>query len=145
MDVKIQFSSEGIGSALAAALAYAGVRIITRVMTTLLPTSATLALLAALVWFAAALFLFVIVTWQRDDNWLAAGILIGSTLLCGGLVADVIASLVDIGSVGRALLATADASIGLLLRTIVIVPLSGGFVAGARWLTAEIRRNGAWT
>ena len=145
MEIRIQFSPEGVASAVFPALAYAGMRTLTRVLTAIVPTSALLALLASLLWLGAALYLFVVVTWNRDDNWLAAGIIIGSSLLCGGLAADFIVQMIATGSLGQAALAAADASIGLLVRTIILVPVSGGFVAGARWIAAEIRRSGAWT
>ena len=144
MDIQfqVQFSDEGLGSALVAAVAYTVIRILAKLLTAFMPTSVVLALLGALMWLGAALYLFVVVTWQRDDNWLAAGLLVGVSLLIGALIADFVASVVDTSSVSGAALATSSAVVGLLLRTAVIVPLSGGLTAGARWLTDELRRNG---
>ena len=145
MDIKlqVQFSDEGLGSALLAAVAYTVIRILAKLITALAPTSAMLALLGALMWLAAAFYLFVVVTWQRDDNWLAAGLLMGLSLLIGALIADFIAGVVDMSSVSAAALATTNALIGLVLRALILVPLSGGLTAGARWLTSELRRNPA--
>ncbi|HEY7234118.1 MAG TPA: hypothetical protein VH539_08200 [Gemmatimonadaceae bacterium] len=139
MEIQVQFARLGAKSALGPALAYTGVRAFSRLLTALVPTSGLLALLGALLWFASVLYLFVFITWQRDDNWLAAGIIIGSTLFGGGLFADLIVRLYDTGSPTQAVLSTATNSLGLVLRTIALVPLSGGCVAGARWLTTEIR------
>lgn len=140
--MQFKFSDEGLGSALVAAGAYTVIRVFSKILTALAPTSAILGLLGALMWLGAALYLFVVITWQRDDNWLAAGILMGVSLLVGALVADFISGVVDTSSVTGAVLATTSASVGLVLRTLIIVPLSGGLTAGARWLTSELERNG---
>jgi hypothetical protein len=145
MQLQLQFSDEGVGTAFLAAVAYTVIRILAKLVTALAPTSAMLALLGALMWLGAAFYLFVVITWQRDDNWLAAGLLMGVSLLIGALIADFVAGIVGTSSIDGAALATASAALGLVLRTIVIVPLSGGLTFGARWLTAELRRNGAIT
>lgn len=147
MDIQfqLQFSDEGLGSALVAAVAYTVIRILAKLLTALAPTSAILALFGALMWLGAALYLFVVLTWQRDDSWLAAGMLMGVSLLLGAVIADFVTSVVDTSSVNAAALATGSAAVGLVLRTLVIVPLSGGLTAGARWLTGELRRNGVTT
>jgi len=138
MDIEIEFSSAGIASALVTAVGYAGVRTLAKLITAIVPQSAVLALLAALMWLAAALYVFFVMTWQRDDSWLAAGLVIGLTLLCGGVIADLIAELVTTASLTQALMGTASAALGLLVRTLLLVPLSGGCVFGARWLTREL-------
>jgi len=139
MEIQLQFARLGAKSAIGPALAYAGVRAFSRLLTAFVPTSSLFALLGALLWFASVLYLFVFITWQRDDNWVAAGIIIAGTLFAGGLFADLLVRLYDTGSPITAAVSTATNSLGLVLRTIVLVPLSGGCVAGARWLTTEIR------
>ena len=141
MDFQIKFAREGAASAMRPALAYVALRVFAKLLTALVPTSAVLALLGALIWLAAAIFLFFAVTWHRDDNWLGAGLIFGVSLLCGGLLADFCSRFVETWSLGEASMALMSALIGLLIRTIVLVPLSGGFVFGARWLTTEIRRS----
>jgi len=138
MEIQVQFARLGAKSALGPALAYAAVRAFSRLLTAFVPTSGSLALLGALLWFASALYLFYFITWQRDDNWIAAGIIIGSTLFLGGLFADLLVRLYDMGSPVQAVLSTVTNSLGLVIRTIVLIPASGGCVAGARWLTTEI-------
>ena len=145
MDVRIEFARADAESALLPALGYVAVRAVARLLTALLPMSTFVALLAALLWFAAALYLFVVVTWQRDDTWVAAGIIIGATVLCGGVVADCVSRLIGPDPLGKALLASAGAALWLVLRAVVVAPLAGGFVAGARWITGEVRRSGVWT
>jgi|SRR5690349_4893619 hypothetical protein len=142
MDIsfQIQFSEEGVGTALLSAVAYTVIRILAKLVAALAPTSAILALLGAFMWLGAALYLFIVITWQRDDSWLAAGLLMGVSLLVGAVVADFVSGIVDTSSISAAAFATANAALGLLLRTILIVPLSGGLTAGARWLTSELRR-----
>ena len=143
LQIQFQFSDAGLGSAFAAGLTYTAVRTLARVVTAVVPTSALLALLGALIWLAAALWLFFVVTWQRDDSWLAAGAIMGASLLCGGLAADFLSSGFDTGSISQAVLSTGAASLGLLFRAALLVPLAGGFVFGARWLTTELRGDGA--
>jgi hypothetical protein len=143
-ELRVQFDGAG-ASALRAALAYAGVRTVARLLTALAPMSALTALLTTLLWLAAALYVVGMVTWQREDNWLGAGIIIGLTLLCGGLVAELIGRIVQTGTLEDAILAVAGSMVTLLVRTLLLIPLSGGFVAGVRWLTHELRRSDVWT
>jgi len=147
MDVNIEldFSPAGLRSAIGAAVTYGAVRTFARLLTAVLPTSAIVALLSALLWLAAAVWLFIVVTWQRDDNWLAAGLIIGVSLFMGGLVAGFLSSLIDTTSLSSAVVATTMAFLGLLIKSIILVPLSGGCVFGARWLTGELRGDGAFT
>lgn len=94
------------------------------------PGSALLALLAILIWFPTALVSFVLVTWFRDDEWLKAGLIVGLTPVVARVIADVITR--------DDLFTTADPWIGLLLRAVIAVPVCGGVVLGARWLTTRI-------
>lgn len=144
-EIRVQFAGAGAASAVVPALAYAAVRTLAKLLTALAPMSGLVALAMTLVWLASALYVFAVITWQRDDNWLAAGIIIALTLFCGGLIADLVARVAQTEQMGSALLATLEMSIGLLVRSIILAPLSGGFVFGARWLTSEARRSGALT
>ena len=137
MDIEIEFSHAGFSSAFTTALGYAGVRTLAKLIPALVPMSALVSFLGALIWLAAALYLFFVVTWQRDDSWLAAGLIIGLTLLVGGVAADLVTQVLT-APLTQALSGTANASFGLMLRTIVLIPLSGGCVWGARWLTTEL-------
>jgi len=137
MDIEIEFSHAGFSSAFTTAIGYAGVRTLAKLIPALVPMSALVSFLGALIWLAAALYLFFVVTWQRDDSWLAAGLIIGLTLLVGGVAADLVTQVLT-APLTQALSGTANASFGLLLRTIVLIPLSGGCVWGARWLTTEL-------
>lgn len=130
-------------SPLVPALTYGGVVTVVNVLLTLAPHSVVLALLGLLVWLAAGLFLFVVVTWFRDDDWLAAGFLLGLSIVLSALVADTIARVVEIGSLGEAVFTAAGASMALLVRAIIAVPLFGGIVAVARWATRVIRKRSA--
>ena len=118
-------------------LSYGGLLTLANLVSTLAPKSALLALLAVLVWFAAALSVFVVVTWFRQDNWLKAGFIMGLTPVVARSIADAIAHPDVFASLGT--------STGLLLRAIIAVPVCGGVVFGARWLTALIQGADAST
>ena len=119
------------------AIPYAGVLTLANLVPTVAPSSAFLSLLAVLAWFAAALFVFIVVTWLRKDHWLVAGLIIGLTPVVARTVSDVIA---NTGS-----FANLDTSLGLLVRAIIAVPVCGGVVYGARWLTELILGSDAPT
>ena len=144
-DIRIEFASDDSASVFTPAVAYAGVRVGAKLLTVLVPMSSFTAFLTTLAWLAAAIYLFIVVTWQRDDNWLGAGILIGATFLGGGLVAELFGRLIGPGSLGDAALALTSNAFQMVVRALLLVPLSGGFVAGARWLTGEARRSDAFT
>lgn len=137
----------GATSPMVPALSYVAVVTVVDLVTGLAPKSGFLAFLGILVWLAAALFLFGVVTWLRDDDWLAAGFLIGLTVMLGGLFATVVARIVTTGSIGEAVFIAAGAPLNLLLRAIVAVPLCGAVVKLARmateWLMGELSGPGA--
>ena len=144
IELRVVIDDEG-PSALVPAVAYAAVRTLAKLLTQLAPMSAFTALLTTLFWLAAAIYVFGVVTWQRDDNWLGAGIIIGATLFCGGAIAELVGHVVQPGSLGETVVATGTSLVGLLVRSLILVPLSGVFVFGARWLTHEIRRSDVWS
>jgi hypothetical protein len=133
----------GSASPLVPALTYGGVLSVANLLLGLAPNNVVVALLSLLAWVAAGLFLFVVVTWYRDDDWLAAGFLLGLSVVLGALVADVIARVVATGSVGEAVFVGASASMALLVRAVIFVPVCGGVVTVARWATRVIRKRGA--
>lgn len=133
----------GSASPLVPALTYGGVLTVANLLLGLAPNNVVVVLLSLLAWVAAALFLFVVVTWYRDDDWLAAGFLLGLSVVLGGLVAEVIARVVATGSLGEAVFVAASASMALLVRAVIFVPLCGGVVTVARWTTRAIRKRTA--
>ena len=143
-ELRIEIDDEG-PSALLPALAYAAIRTLAKLLTQLAPMSAFTALLTTLFWLAAAIYVFIVVTWMRDDNWLGGGLIIGATLFCGGAIAEIIGRMVQPGALVEAVLATGTAIVGLLVRSLILVPLAGLAVFGARWLTQEIRSSDAWS
>lgn len=143
LQLRVEFDPNGAKSATFPILAYCAVRALAKLVNALAPMGAFVSLLSALVWLAAAIYVFVVVTWYRDDNWLGAGMIIAATFFCGGLIGDTIVRIVQTASVGDALYAIASLMVGMLIRALILMPLSGGFVFGARWLTAEARSSGA--
>ena len=129
----------GAASPLVPGVTYGGVLAVVNVALGLAPHNIALALLGLFAWLAAGVFLFVVVTWYRDDDWLAAGFLLGLSVVIGSLVADMIARVIEVHSIGEAVFAAAGASMALLVRAVILVPVCGGIVAAARWLTRVIR------
>ena len=136
----IEIDYEG-PSALAPAVAYAAVRTLAKLLTQLAPMSAFTALLTTLFWLSAALYVFGVVTWKRDDNWLGGGIIVAATLFVGGALAEIVGHVVQPGALGEAIATTGSALVALFIRSLVLAPLSGLFVFGARWLTEELRSS----
>jgi hypothetical protein len=143
LPLRVEFDSNGGTSAMFPVLAYLAVRMLAKLISALAPIGAFISLLSALVWLAAAVYLFVVLTWFREDNWLGAGVIMASTFFCGGLLGDTIVRIVQTASVGDAVYAIASMMVTMLIRAIILIPLSGGAVFGARWLTAEARSSGA--
>jgi len=141
--IRVEFTSEGAAPVVMPALAYTGVRVAAKLLTAFVPMSAAMAFLTTILWLAAALYLFVVVTWQRDDNWLGAGLLIAGTFLVGGLIADAFGVVLAPASFGDAVLGVGAGFTQMIVRALLIAPLSGGAVAGARWLTNELIRSTA--
>lgn len=144
LEPRIEFDYEG-PSALVPAVGYAAVRTLAKLLTQLAPMSAFTALLTTLFWLAAAIYVFGVVTWKRDDNWLGAGLIVAGTLFTGGALAEIIGHVVQPGNLGEAIVSTGSALVALFIRSLVLAPLSGLFVFGARWLTEELRSSDAWS
>ena len=144
LEPRIEFDYES-PSALAPAVAYAAVRTLAKLLTQLAPMSALIALLTTLFWLAAAIYVFGVVTWKRDDNWLGAGIIVAGTLFVGGALAEIVGHVVQPGALGEAVVATGSALFALFIRSLFLAPLSGLFVFGARWLTEELRSSDVWS
>jgi hypothetical protein len=125
----------GAASPLLPAIAYSATVLVTGVALRLVPDNVAVALLSVLLWLGASLFLFVVVTWYRDDDWLAAGFLVGMTVVAGGWLADVLTQVLFARSLMPAIVSGPTAFFGVAARAIIAVPVSGGIVALARWIT----------
>ena len=112
------------------ALPFGVVLTVANLIAALRPTSALLAFVAILIWFPTALTAFALVTWVRSDEWWTAGLIVGLTPVVARFFTELIA--------GKDLFATAAPSLGLAIRAIIAVPVCGGVVFGARWLTKQI-------
>lgn len=141
MSVRALLTRAGQRSPLLPAGLYVGALTLANLATTLAPGSALVALATGLLWLAAVIALVVIVTWYRDDDWLAAGFLIGLAVLVGELVATLAISIVSTRSLGPALFSAVGSVSAVFVRAIILVPLSGGCVALARWITRRLRRR----
>jgi len=140
LEPKIEFDYEG-PSAMVPLVGYAAVRTLAKLLTQLAPMSAFTALLTTLFWLAAAIYVFGVVTWKRDDNWLGGGIIVAGTLFIGGALAEIVGHVVQPGAIGEAVVATGSALVALFIRSLILAPLSGLFIFGARWLTEELRSS----
>jgi len=127
------------GSPLLPALIYTAAAWLANTTATLAPTSELLVALTALIWLAVGLLFFIVVVWFRDDDWLAAGFLLGVTLLLSGWSANVLAESITNRSLVPVLFAAPGMLLGVVIRGIISVPVLGGLVALLRWLTGLIR------
>ena len=143
LDFRIELDGPEAASALLPAAVYTMVRTVAKLLTTLAPMSASAAFLTSLLWLLAAVYVFAVVTWFRDDNWLGAGMIIALTVFLGGVIADLAGRLVMPGPIVATLVGAASNTLTLLIRAVILMPLAGGVVAGARWLTNELRQSGA--
>ena len=82
--------------------------------------------------------LFVTVTWFRDDDWLAAGVLMTLTIYSGVAVQGLLL-VVFRGGIGPAALWSAVTVGGAIVYAIIFAPIAGGLVALARKLTRNLR------
>ena len=137
------FRRVGRASPLVPAMGYAAVVIVTNLAIGLAPKNLAVLGVGLLLWLLAGIAFFVIVTWYRDDDWLAAGFLLGLTLLLSGWAANLVATTVATRSIGGALFASPGLLLGLALWGVVVVPLCGGAVALARWVTRHVRARAA--
>jgi hypothetical protein len=128
-----------VASPLVPALIYAATACLANVVATLAPKHSPLIVLAAILWLVVALVFLTVVVWYRDDDWLAAGFLLGITLLLSAWSGDVVAQSITLGSIGPALLAAPAMMFGIIIRALIGVPLLGGLVALLRWITRAIR------
>jgi hypothetical protein len=128
-----------VRSPLLPALIYTAAAWLANIAATFAPANLALVALTALVWLTVALLFLTIVVWFRDDDWLAAGFLLGVTLLLSSWTADVLVEVIRQRSVVPALFAAPGILFGLVVRGIISVPVLGGIVALLRWLTRLIR------
>ena len=131
----------GAASPLIPPLVYTATLTAATLAISLAPGSVPTAAIGLVAWLLASAFLAIVVTWYRDDDWLAAGFLIGMGVVVGGLVAQVVTSIVVTRSIGEAVFVGAGAALSILVRAVVLVPLCGGLVALARWVTRRARRR----
>jgi hypothetical protein len=141
VDFRIQLDGPEAASVLLPAAVYTMVRTVAKLLTTLAPMSATAAFLTSLLWLVAAIYVVGVVIWLRDDNWLGAGLIIAATIFCGGVVADLAGRLVMPAGLSAALVGAATNTVTLLVRALILMPIAGAIVAGARWLTDELKRS----
>jgi hypothetical protein len=78
--------------------------------------------------------LFVTVTWFRDDDWLAAGVLMTLTTYAAYAIRGML-MLAFHGGIGPAALWGAVTAGGAIVYAIIVAPVAGGLVALARRLT----------
>ena len=130
----------GDASPLAPAGGYVGAAILANVGITLLPEQPVVVVLALLLLLVAGVLLFIVVTWYRDDDWLAAGFLLAVTVMLGAWIADAVAEAVSQGSIAAVVFAAPGAMLAFVVRSVVSVPVAGGIITLARWVTRRRRR-----
>jgi hypothetical protein len=78
--------------------------------------------------------LFVTVTWFRDDDWLAAGVLM-TLVVYAATALQGLSVILFKGGIGPAALYGAVTAGGAIIYAIIMAPIAGGLVALARRLT----------
>ena len=79
-------------------------------------------------------------TWYRDDDWLAAGFLLAVTVMLGAWIADAVSEAVSQGSLAAVVFAAPGAMLAFVVRSVISVPVAGGIITLARWVTRRRRR-----
>ena len=135
MKLRDIFQRAGAARPIVPGATYAAATIASEAMLALAPENPWVALVAVVLWLAASLFLFIVVTWFRNDDWLEAGLIIGLSVVIGGTFAQAVGMSITERSIGAILLVlTANPGMFLLVivRLLILVPLSGGAVTLAR-------------
>lgn len=89
---------------------------------------------------AAQLALYIVVTWYRDDDALAAGVLLALTLIIGGLGATVLVGIVLDRSLTAAIALVTFSPLALIFQAIFLIPLSAAIVWIARKVSIMVER-----
>ena len=98
------------------------------------PENAPVSALVATLFMIVLGLLFVTVTWFREDDWLAAGVLM-TLIMYAGLVAQTFLLILLHGGIGPAAIWSAVTVGGAIIYAILLAPIIGGLVALARKLS----------
>jgi hypothetical protein len=88
----------------------------------------------------AGLALYIVVTWYRQDDALAAGVLLALTLIIGSLAATVLVGIVINRSLTAGIALVTFGPIALLFQAIFLIPLLTAVVWIARRVSAAVDR-----
>ena len=130
----------GAVSPLALWAAYAGSITVLKMVAEILPPTPIGSTLLALLSLMLIGLLFTTVTWFRNDDWLAAGVLMSLVFYATFAIQALIFVLSE-GGIGPAAIWSAVSAGGAILYAIIFAPLAGGLVALARWLTRASSRR----
>ena len=139
MSLRDAFRRIGAASPLVPALGYGLCVLVSALLVAADPDSLLLAVLSLLLSVSALLALFVIITWFRDDDWLAAGFLFGITTMLAGAAAGVVVGILQTGSLGGAIVTSAGMLMAVVFRALIAVPIAGGVIALARFVTRKVK------
>jgi hypothetical protein len=137
MSLKSTLTQIGEKSPLAIAASYVAISMVVDFAAVFLPENAFIVLLVLLVWLVSWVLFFVIVTWFRDEDWLAAGFMLGVSSILVTVLSRPVAEAFVLRSIGPLVVAAPSAFLAVIVRGLIAVPLSGGMVALARWITAR--------
>lgn len=115
--------------------AYALATILLNVFVAIMADNILVVLLGFLSWIAVSILFFVVVTWFRDDDWLASGFLLGISAILSTVVANAVSGAIAERSVAPLIAAAPSMFFAVLTRGIILVPLAGGAVALGRRMT----------
>jgi hypothetical protein len=89
---------------------------------------------------AAGLALYIVVTWYRQDDALAAGVLLALTLIIGSLASTVVVGIVINRSLTAGIALVTFGPLALLFQAIFLIPLSTAIVWIARRVSVALDR-----
>ena len=115
--------------------AYAVATIALNVFVAIMADNILVVLLGFFSWIAMSVLFFVVVTWFRDDDWLASGFLLGISAILSIVIANAVSGAIGERSLAPLIAAAPSMFFAVITRGIILVPLAGGAVALARRLT----------
>jgi hypothetical protein len=118
---------------------YAGCVLAVVVGMCLYPDNMAVSVILSSLWLVANLLLWIVVIWFRDDDWMMGAVLIVLATFVTNMVGQLFVAAIVNRSVSVVVGLVMTATFVLLIRLIVGIPIAGGIILVARWLTNKIR------
>jgi hypothetical protein len=99
-----------------------------------------LAELGAILASVISIGLWIVVTWYRDEDALAAGVLLAASVGGGALLTSALFAAIARGSIGEGILTILFGQFSAVIGLVVFVPICAGIVWLARRISAAVTR-----